>query len=128
MRKENQIIINSNKQPNPILSMKEKTKTNQGSPQCKWKILSFRTNKYKSNTKHSTFNQSLVLSESDALNSIQQREWQYQQNLRNESQVSKARKHLENLDQFQQANYRKIYVSHWVNKPKRSKSTYMSYW
>ena len=40
----------------------------------------------------------------------------------------KGKKNLENLDQFQQANYRKRNVSHWFNKPKRCKSTYMSYW
>jgi hypothetical protein len=57
-----------NKQPNPILSTKAKTKENQGASQCKGKMF-FRTNKHKKNTEHLTLNQSLVLSQSDTLNS-----------------------------------------------------------
>ena len=40
----------------------------------------------------------------------------------------KGKKNLENLDQFQQANYSKRQVSHWFNKTKRCKSKFTSYW
>ena len=59
-----------NKQPNPILSMKEKTKENLGASQCKWKIV---LSNQQAQDKHQT------------LNSRSQREWKCQQELRNES-------------------------------------------
>ena len=68
MRKENQIINNKTMTTQTKLSTKVKTKTNQGVPQCKWKM-SFWTHKQTRNTKHSTLNQPLVLSQLNTLNS-----------------------------------------------------------
>jgi hypothetical protein len=65
------------------------------------------TNQYKRNIKILTFNQSLILSQHDTVNSSNQREEKCQKGLRYESQVTKARTSLENLDQVQQAKERK---------------------
>jgi hypothetical protein len=57
--------------------------------------------------KNLTSNQSLILNQHDTVNSSNQREEKCQKGLRDESQVTKARTNLENLDQVQQAKERK---------------------
>ena len=64
----------------------------------------FQTNKQMRKTKHLTLNQSLVLNQSDTLISWSQREWNCQQESRNESQATKDKKNLETLKLFMHAN------------------------
>jgi hypothetical protein len=88
----------------PTLSMKVKTKSKPMSLLNANEKCSFEPPSKRENTKHLTLYQSLVLSQSDRLNSRSQRERKCQTEPRNESQATKGKKDLETLNLFQQAN------------------------
>ena len=124
MRNENQNIEIQTNNPIQYFQWKQKQKQTKSVSQCKWKLLLW-TNQYKRNIKILTFNQSLILSQHDTVNSSNQREEKCQKGLRDESQVTKARTSLENLDQVQQAKESK---NKQASNPNSQKDLNQPYW
>jgi hypothetical protein len=94
MRKENQIIPNQTMTTQPILSMKVKTKTKPMSLPNANEKCSFEPPSKREKLKHLPLYQSLVLSQSNTLNSRSQRERKFQTEPRKESQATKGKKDL----------------------------------
>ena len=70
-----------------------------------------------------TLNQSLDLNKSNTFRRWSQREWFYQEESRNESQVTNAKKSLETLRLFTHANWSKKGINQQSKKPIRCIST-----